>query len=107
MLAAPPELNTLLGRLPATPNMLFMHDLALLAEARGRGVSHGASPVGFHTEDAEVGKATECHGETAKCRVVPLTSSAALGGFIFLRGPLCETYWVPEKHGRRALTLSR
>jgi len=37
MLASPPQLNTLLGALPAAPDTMFVHDLALLPEARGRG----------------------------------------------------------------------
>jgi GNAT superfamily N-acetyltransferase len=37
ILAEPPGLNTLLARLPATPDTLFLHDLALLPEARGEG----------------------------------------------------------------------
>lgn len=36
MLDEPPDLNSLLARLPATPDTLFLHDLALLPEARRR-----------------------------------------------------------------------
>lgn len=37
MMDKPPRLNSLLGRLPHRPDTLFLHDLALLPEARGRG----------------------------------------------------------------------
>lgn len=40
-LAAPPALDTFLGRLPPTANCLFVHDVAVLPEARG----HGAGPA--------------------------------------------------------------
>ena len=42
-LANPPKLNTLLGVLPAMPDTLFVHDLALLPKARSRG--HAAEAV--------------------------------------------------------------
>lgn len=36
---APPPLNTLLGELPAKPTTYYLHDLALLPEARGSGAA--------------------------------------------------------------------
>lgn len=36
---APPPLNTLLGELPARPTTYYLHDLALLPEARGSGAA--------------------------------------------------------------------
>lgn len=38
-LAAPPALNALLGGLPQPAGCYYIHDLALLPEARGRGVA--------------------------------------------------------------------
>ena len=35
----PPRLNTLLGALPADPATLYLHDVALLAAARGAGAA--------------------------------------------------------------------
>ena len=35
----PPALDMLLGRLPATPTTYYVHDLALLPEARGNGAA--------------------------------------------------------------------
>ena len=37
--AAPPALDTLLGALPAGPDCLYLHDIALLPAARGAGAS--------------------------------------------------------------------
>jgi ribosomal protein S18 acetylase RimI-like enzyme len=37
--AHPPALDTLLGRLPAAPDAWHIHDVALLPEARGRGLA--------------------------------------------------------------------
>lgn len=37
--ALPPSLNSLLGRLPARPESYYLHDIALLARARGSGAS--------------------------------------------------------------------
>ena len=42
MRARPPKLNSLLGALPAAPDTMFVHDLALLPEARGRGYASEA-----------------------------------------------------------------
>ncbi|WP_426957347.1 GNAT family N-acetyltransferase [Muricoccus radiodurans] len=39
---SPPALNTLLGALPADPDTLHLHDLALLPSARGRNATAGA-----------------------------------------------------------------
>lgn len=36
---APPRLNTLLGALPTVPATLYIHDVALLPAARGRGAA--------------------------------------------------------------------
>lgn len=36
---SPPALDTLLGKLPATPRLLYIHDIALLEAARGRGAA--------------------------------------------------------------------
>ncbi len=38
MLGRPPALDTLLGRLPAAPDCLYLHDVALLPAARGLGL---------------------------------------------------------------------
>ncbi|WP_245434139.1 GNAT family N-acetyltransferase [Pseudolabrys taiwanensis] len=38
--AAPPALNTLLGKLPATPSTYYIHDIALMPDARGSGVAN-------------------------------------------------------------------
>ncbi len=43
VLDRPPKLNTLLQHLPGEPDTLFIHDLALLSGARGRG--HAAEAV--------------------------------------------------------------
>ncbi|MGJ5180841.1 GNAT family N-acetyltransferase [Bradyrhizobium oligotrophicum] len=40
-LDAPPALNVLLGRIPSPAATYYIHDLALLAEARGRGAASG------------------------------------------------------------------
>ncbi|MBL8666174.1 MAG: GNAT family N-acetyltransferase [Rhodospirillales bacterium] len=37
LLAGPPALDAFLGGLPATPDCLFVHDVAVLPEARGHG----------------------------------------------------------------------
>lgn len=39
---APPALNTRLGALPADPDCLYLHDIALAPAARGRGAAAGA-----------------------------------------------------------------
>ena len=39
MLAQPPALDAFLGGLPAAADCLFIHDVAVLPEARGRGVA--------------------------------------------------------------------
>jgi GNAT superfamily N-acetyltransferase len=38
-LAGPPKLDTLLGGLPTAPDCLFIHDVAVLPDARGRGAA--------------------------------------------------------------------
>ena len=38
--AAPPALNSLLGALPAPPTTYYIHDIALLPEARGTGAAN-------------------------------------------------------------------
>ncbi|KAA2215320.1 GNAT family N-acetyltransferase [Pseudoroseomonas oryzae] len=40
-LGAPPALNTRLVALPARPDTFYLHDVALLAEARGGGAARG------------------------------------------------------------------
>jgi GNAT superfamily N-acetyltransferase len=45
-----PPLNTVIGRLPDDPNVLYLHDLALAADARGGG--HAARIVGRLAEQA-------------------------------------------------------
>lgn len=40
--AAPPALNTRLGVLPAAPEVLYLHDIALLPAARGQGMARAA-----------------------------------------------------------------
>src|SRR6188472_3205326 len=37
LFGAPPALNSLLGALPAEPNTLYLHDLAIASAARGNG----------------------------------------------------------------------
>ena len=49
----PPKLNTLLGALPAHPDSFYIHDLALLPEARGPGA--GAAAVAHLAGVARVG----------------------------------------------------
>jgi GNAT superfamily N-acetyltransferase len=41
-LGAPPALDSLLGVLPAEPDCLYIHDVALLPDARGMGFGAGA-----------------------------------------------------------------
>ena len=43
--AAPPPLNCRLGALPARPATYYLHDLALLPEARGRGAARDAVAI--------------------------------------------------------------
>lgn len=50
-LRRPPALNTLLGRLPATPDTLYLHDLALLPTTRAGG--RGTSAVDLIADQAQ------------------------------------------------------
>ncbi len=50
LLDHPPKLNTLLGALPAHPDSYFIHDLAVLAQARGSGA--GAAAIAHLAEQA-------------------------------------------------------
>lgn len=51
MRAQPPRLNTHLERLPAKPDTFYIHDLALLAEARRTGA--GSAAIQLFVEQAE------------------------------------------------------
>ncbi len=42
LFGAPPALNSLLGALPAEPNTLYLHDLAIASAARGNGCASRA-----------------------------------------------------------------
>lgn len=44
-LGRPPALDSLLGALPAAPDCLYLHDLALLPEARGLGLGAAAADL--------------------------------------------------------------
>lgn len=44
-LAAPPALNTLLGAIPGEPDTFYIHDLALLPAARGKGAAGAAVDI--------------------------------------------------------------
>jgi hypothetical protein len=50
-LRRPPALNTLLGRLPATPDTLYLHDLAVLPTTRAGG--RGTSAVDLIADQAQ------------------------------------------------------
>ncbi|WP_225425524.1 GNAT family N-acetyltransferase [Pelagerythrobacter rhizovicinus] len=45
----PPALDTLLGKLPGFPDTYYIHDLALMPQARGRGLAIEAVTAAFTT----------------------------------------------------------
>ena len=45
----PPALDTLVGKMPAAPSTYYIHDLALMPEARGGGAARGAVEIAITT----------------------------------------------------------
>ncbi len=88
----PPALDTLLGRLPAVPTDYYLHDLALLPEARG----HGAAAVALLMQQAmQAG--------------LPVVSLVAVNGSVgfWQRQGFAVTGAAPASYGADAACMAR
>ena len=96
-LGSPVKLNSLLGALPAEPDTLFLHDIALLPAERGRGDAvHGVAAL--EAVAADLG--------------LPTMSLVAVGralsfwlarGFVAIAGPDVGSYGAGAKYMTRRL----
>jgi len=83
--AEPPPLNGLLGEIPSSATTYYVHDVALLPQARGRGHAEGmtdwlvshARNAGFHTLSLVAVNKSQAFWEKVGFRVITVPGLAA------------------------------